>query len=140
VQIKDTSFSSVVQKCTYIHTYLPFHNILPTMISDGILNSFPAYYLLWEEHTADQHMQQPYIANQQGWREWDYLVAIVGAKQHGTKTATSSPTTPAAARIRHQCLCLARNPRLRLAAQATGSCNVLANKPHHFLCMISRKQ
>jgi hypothetical protein len=33
------------------------------------------------QHTADHHLQQKYIATQQGWRESDYLVTVVGAKQ-----------------------------------------------------------
>lgn len=42
-----------------------------TKISDKILT----YSLFWERtyvmHTTDEHLQQPYIAKQKGWIEWD---------------------------------------------------------------------
>jgi hypothetical protein len=39
---------------------------------------------------AGHHVQQPYIPNQQDWREWDYLTVVVAAEQQDARTAASS--------------------------------------------------
>jgi hypothetical protein len=44
--------------------------------------------------------QQPYIANQQGWRDRDYLIAIAVADHQDTWTAAFSLAKPTASHIR----------------------------------------
>jgi hypothetical protein len=89
VQILDRCFSCVLQSA-YISTLASRDNIL--------LTRYPAEFLLFHGiflafvknimHKADQ----PCIANQQCWRKWDYLAAVVDgdavvdAKQQDTRT------------------------------------------------------
>jgi hypothetical protein len=55
----------------------------------------PESYIL-QGNKEHNHLQEPYIANQQDWREWGYLVAVVAVGQPVMRTAASSPATPAA--------------------------------------------
>jgi hypothetical protein len=97
MQIKDKCFSCVVQICRYIHSCLQFHKkFLEFFLMESLTKS-----LAFRKNTQWITIYHSKPARLE--RERDYFIAIVAVKQRETKTTSSSPATPAAPRIRHQC-------------------------------------
>jgi hypothetical protein len=66
-----TSVSLVLCTCAnmYIHPHWPtISQNLPTKIFDRIFTPLKHITCIWQEHTADRHQCQPYIAKQR--RDW----------------------------------------------------------------------
>jgi hypothetical protein len=99
---KDTAKLWVLILCCanmYIHPHLlPFHRFA----YHDFCRNFPSiltYSYILQGNKEDNHLQQPYVSNQQDWREWDYLVAVVSVGRQVMRTAASSPATSATPRI-----------------------------------------